>query len=102
MAEPELVARLELLYSKTLALMSEEAVAILKSTGDAAPRYLSLLGALVSTWEANGVVLDTIQAQVVLDSLLLVFIGMSAPKGSQIEVFELGRQAGLAERAKRA
>lgn len=102
MAELEPVARLEVLYSKTLALMSEGAVAVLQAMGDAAPKHLCLLGTLVSAWEANGVVLDVMQAQVVLDSLLLVFMGMSAPKGIEIDLFEMGRQAGLAERAEGA
>lgn len=102
MAEPEPVAHLEALYSKTLALMSEWAVALLQVSGDAGAQYLRLLGTLVSAWEANGVVLDVMQAQVVLDSLLLVFMGMSAPKGIEIDLFEMGRQAGLAERAEGA
>lgn len=101
MAEPEPVARLEALYSKTLALMSEWAVALLQASGDVGAQYLRLLGTLVSTWEANGVVLDVMQAQVVLDSLLLVFMGI-APKGIEIDLFEMGRQAGLAERAEGA
>lgn len=102
-SEPELVASLGSLYSRTLALMSEGAVAVLRSTGElAGPQYLRILGALVQSWEANGVVLDAIQAQVVLDSLLTVLIGMSAPKGTDIELFQRGFQAGFTAGSERS